>query len=213
MNINDFVKEKIAIAFTSPRQIQEFAKMCNGHNLKMSMTGLDACAWMLMEPKYLFNSSNGSNKVVYFVYDFNNVCGMSWCGDSNSDIGALNRHGYNVVPFEKFRECGDGIYTIVINCNGNDITTAKMIINGKVVKETHAKRNPGDKFDFKIGSRIAFDRLFERVRKDEEIEDCVYCAHFDKNSDYCRKINCRRAFTRSETADFDKKPIMFKKKR
>ena len=206
MNINDFVKEKIAIAFTSPKQIQEFAKMCNGHNLKMSMTGLDACACMLMEPKYLFNSSNGSNKVVYFVYDFNNVCGMSWCGDSNSDIGALNRHGYNVVPFEKFRERGDGIYTIVINCNGNDVTTAKMIINGKVVKETHAKRNPEDKFDFKIGSRIAFDRLFE---KKNDHDGCLGCVHLDKEDAYCKTINCRGAFPPSQN---EGKPDMYKRK-
>ena len=213
MNINDFVKEKIAIAFTSPKQIQEFANMCTGHNLKMSTTGLDACAWMLMGPDLLFDSCNGSNKVVHFLYDFKNICGMSWCGDSESEIDMITSCGWNILPFEKFRECADGIYTIVINCNGNDVTTAKMIINGKIVKETRAKRNPEDKFDFKIGSRIAFDRLFERVRKDEEIEDCVYCAHFEKNSEYCRKINCRRAFARFETADFDKKPIMFKKKR
>ena len=39
--------------------------------------------------------------------------------------------------------------------------------NGKVVKRTVAKCHPEDEFDFKVGSRIAYDRLFE---KDENVE-------------------------------------------
>lgn len=215
MTINDFITKRIAIAFTSPKQVEEFAKMCEGHRLKMQNTGVDACKWMMFEPEYLFDGLTIHNEVVHFIYDYMNATkgrGMSWFGDDPNEIKRLVRSGWNILPFEKFRECVDGIYTIVINCNGNDVTTAKMIINGKVVKETRAKRNPEDKFDFKVGARIAFDRLFERVLKDEDIPGCEYCVHFDRNSEYCQKINCQRAFARWETADFDQKPIKFKYK-
>ena len=39
--------------------------------------------------------------------------------------------------------------------------------NGKVIKRTVAKCHPEDEFDFKVGSKLAYDRLFE---KDENVE-------------------------------------------
>jgi len=50
-------------------------------------------------------------------------------------------------------------YQIIIDCDG-DTTTAKMIVNGKEVKTAQAKRNPADKFNWKMGAQLAFDRLF-----------------------------------------------------
>ena len=39
--------------------------------------------------------------------------------------------------------------------------------NGKVTKRTVAKCHPEDEFDFKVGSKLAYDRLFEKKTKNE----------------------------------------------
>lgn len=50
-------------------------------------------------------------------------------------------------------------YQITIDCDG-DTTTARMIINGKEVKTAKATRNPDDKFNWKLGAQLAFERLW-----------------------------------------------------
>lgn len=52
-------------------------------------------------------------------------------------------------------------YEIVIRSDGK-ITRAEMIINGKTVKKCNARCNPRDKFNFKIGADLAFNRLFSK---------------------------------------------------
>lgn len=57
-------------------------------------------------------------------------------------------------------------YQIIIECDG-DTTTAKMIVNGKEVKQATAKRNPADKANWRIGAQVAFDRLWAKQEKPE----------------------------------------------
>lgn len=59
-------------------------------------------------------------------------------------------------------------YRIVIECDGGDITNAEMIVNGKTVRKSNAKRNPEDRFDFKVGAEYAFNRLFEKEEKEKK---------------------------------------------
>lgn len=55
-------------------------------------------------------------------------------------------------------------YQIIINC-WDDTTHAEMFVNGIRVKETKAKRNPADKFNWRIGAQTAFNRLWEKKKK------------------------------------------------
>lgn len=55
----------------------------------------------------------------------------------------------------------DPKYEIVIRSDGK-ITRAEMIINGKTVKKSKARCNPRDKFNFKIGADLAFNRMFSK---------------------------------------------------
>lgn len=54
-------------------------------------------------------------------------------------------------------------YQIIINCY-DDTTHAEMFVNGIRVKETKAKRNPADKFNWRIGAQTAFNRLWEKKK-------------------------------------------------
>ena len=55
---------------------------------------------------------------------------------------------------------------IVITTDGKT-TTAKMYLDEKLIDEKTAKCSPDDKFDFKVGARIAFDRLVGEEEKKE----------------------------------------------
>ncbi len=55
-------------------------------------------------------------------------------------------------------------YKIVIDCN-DDFTTARMFVDGYPVKGAVAKRNPADKFNWRIGAQTAFNRLWEKKKK------------------------------------------------
>lgn len=71
----------------------------------------------------------------------------------------LNPGFFTVSPVAKYR--------ITIESDG-DTTTAKMIVNGKEVKTTTAKRNPADKANWRIGAQTAFDRMWAKQEKPEK---------------------------------------------
>lgn len=60
--------------------------------------------------------------------------------------------------------CPHPDYQIVITCH-EDTTYADMFVNGHKVKEAKAKRNPADKFNWRIGAQMAFNRLWEKKKK------------------------------------------------
>lgn len=54
-------------------------------------------------------------------------------------------------------------------------TYAVMRENGKVIKRSEAKCSPEDEFDFEVGAKLAFDRLFEKP----------FVPHLEYKSDNC----------------------------
>lgn len=86
----------------------------------------------------------------------------------NGKLTQSNGHyDRNVVDFDKinFQKCKH--YRIVIDCDG-DMTRAIMTIDGKEIKGAIARRNPADKFDWKKGAALAFERLWNSPRKAEK---------------------------------------------
>ena len=83
-------------------------------------------------------------------------------------------------------------YKIVIECDGTT-TTARMEINGKEVKTAQAKRNPADKFSWRVGAETAFGRLFfkkhgEKKERPFKAGDRVVCV---KESDGNYDVVCK----------------------
>lgn len=165
MTIKDFVTKKIAIAFTSPEQIKEFAKMCEGHNLKMCNGGDDAFEWMKNGKKELFDGNFFfyPNKVIHFAYHFyyegHMGDGLCWSGNDTIDDPHYTDVGWKIVTFEEFKK-NVARYRIVIESDG-DVTNAVMCIDGKIIRNATAKRNPEDKFNFVTDARVAFDRMLK----------------------------------------------------
>lgn len=55
-------------------------------------------------------------------------------------------------------------YQILIDCDGTT-TTATMTINDREIKTAIARRNPADEFDWRKGSALAFERLWNSPKK------------------------------------------------
>lgn len=75
--------------------------------------------------------------------------------------------GYEIVQAEDIMppETKAPRYEIKIVCDDDlTVTTAQMIVNGRVVKTTKSTRNPLDKFDLHTGCILAFSRLFRRKK-------------------------------------------------
>lgn len=60
-------------------------------------------------------------------------------------------------------------YEIIIKCTG-DLTYAQMYVNDELVKTEFARRNPADKFKWRIGAQTAFNRLWEKKKKPVVLE-------------------------------------------
>lgn len=58
-------------------------------------------------------------------------------------------------------------YDIHISSDGKT-TTARFYVNGQVVRRAEANCHPDDRFNFKTGAEVAFDRLFEKQRKEKK---------------------------------------------
>lgn len=192
--VQKFIDEKIAIAFTNPKQIREFAEMIKPFNL--NGCGEPAYDWLMRSAERLFDSPIfGKHAFVHLVYNFRArefADKVSWSpNDTIDDPHYLNR-GWRIMSFETFKNLGKTLkmgeqeekYKIEIVCDGDKVTVAKMIINGETVKTAEARRNPTDKFNFRIGAEYAFGRLFGRERSPFEVGDRVVCVNAKRKNGY-----------------------------
>lgn len=108
---------------------------------------------------------NGDEKATDFIPDCS-VLEIGFYGDGR--LTHSSGHGdRNVVDFDQIEFPRSNFYRIVIYCDGTT-TTATMTINGREIKTAIARRNPEDKFDWKKGADLAFDRLWNSQKKAEK---------------------------------------------
>ena len=138
--MKDFITQPIAVR-VGQKYKEEFLKMCEAEGLK----------W-----------KDGTTAATFtpFRYGDNLTIGYNVPGEPKglgyAEARAYREHDIKVVDFKDFAAPR---YQIIIDCDGKT-TTAKMMVDGKVVKTGVAKYNPTDKFDFSIGAKTAFDRLW-----------------------------------------------------
>lgn len=153
---------------------------------------------------------------VRYIHTIKTLCGKS------GTIVAINRDVFGV----KFDECAFILHTlegrceesrgwwckeeeieylnaqrIVIEEEGRE-TIATLYVDNKPSKTAKAKCNPEDKQDFKIGAYLAFDRLFEKPKRDTDFKlgDIVRFRTWEDmeeefGSDAHGDIQCKPAFT------------------
>ena len=104
-----------------------------------------------------------------FVFE-DHGCGLGLCIGSNRKVP-------NVLYKDVIKNVNN--YQIIIDCDG-DTTTARMIINGKEVKTAQAKRNPADKFNWKLAADLAFVRLWGEKKMVKEVKRPAFAGEYIK---------------------------------
>lgn len=97
--------------------------------------------------------------------------------------------GRNVVDFDQIDFCPcKTSYQILIDCDSTT-TTATMTINGREVKTAIARRNPADKFDWRKGAELAFERLWNSQRKAEKKPEVREVKRYANPGEYIKIVN------------------------
>lgn len=121
---------------------------------------------------------------------YNNYDDIRWAGSGRRTI----EFSYHYYPYYIYlnidkkiswsNECSSKIIEIKLDDLFNSLFKQEIHItrknqevhailkeNGKVIKRTIAKCHPEDEFDFKMGSKLAYDRLFEKDNKNGQAKN------------------------------------------
>lgn len=97
--------------------------------------------------------------------------------------------GRNVVDFDQIDFCPyKTSYQILIDCDGTT-TTATMTINGREIKTAIARRNPADKFNWRKGAELAFERLWNSQRKAEKKPEVREVKRYANPGEYIKIVD------------------------
>ena len=149
--MDDFIAGKFAVMTGEGPELKRFLDMCEERGLK----------WESKDNAKDYDPSGMYSDYLTLAYAFDDFSGLG-CSDKDYFVG----EGLKVIDFFELTpdEKPKKKYDILIQCRG-DKTEAHMYVNGVEVKTTKARRNPADKFSFRIGAQTAFDRLWERSKK------------------------------------------------
>lgn len=97
--------------------------------------------------------------------------------------------GVPIIDYKDFvDEKAPACYQITITCDGTT-TTATMNINGREIKTAIARRNPADKFDWKKGAELAFERLWNSQRKVEKKPEVREVKRYANPGEYIKIVD------------------------
>lgn len=161
--INDFFAGKVDIRCKNNKQALSLLKECDKRGV-------------------VWNNNLKATSILHLMP----VLEMDFFG--NGRLTQSNGHDErNVVDFDKinFQKCKH--YRIVIDCDG-DTTRAIMTIDGKEIKGAVARRNPEDKFNWRKGAELAFDRLWNSQRKAGEKPEVREVKRWAEPGEYIRIV-------------------------
>lgn len=129
---------------------------------------------------------NGDEKATDFIPNYS-VLEISFYGNSKltQSSGHTDR---NVVDFDQIEFPQSNFYRIVIYCDGTT-TTATMTINDREIKTAIARRNPADKFNWKKGAELAFERLWNSHKKAEKKPEAREVKRYANPGEYIKIVD------------------------
>lgn len=173
--MKDFKEKRIAVR-VGKEHMAEFLRMCEEEGLRWRHGEKPTAFNPAVERAYIWNGSDHC-VTLHCKYGAGH---MMW-----GSRKGYEEDGLTIVDFEEFAT--QPRYKITIECDGTT-TTARMEINGKEVKTAKAKRNPADKFDWRIGAETAFRRLFGKKEEKKpgvfKVGDRVVCVEATDGNRY-----------------------------
>lgn len=164
-SINDFFAGKVDIRCKNNKQALSLLKECDKRGV-------------------VWNNNLKATSILHLMP----VLEMDFFG--NGRLTQSNGHDErNVVDFDQIDFCPcKPSYQILIDCDGTT-TTATMTINGREIKTAIARRNPADKFDWRKGAKLAFDRLWGSQRKAEKKPEVREVKRYANPGEYIKIAN------------------------
>lgn len=164
-SINDFFAGKVDIRCKNNKQALSLLKECDKRGV-------------------VWNNNLKATSILHLMP----VLEMDFFG--NGRLTQSNGHDErNVVDFDQIDFCPcKPSYQILIDCDGTT-TTATMTINGREIKTAIARRNPADKFDWKKGAELAFERLWNSQRKAEKKPEVREVKRYANPGEYIKIVN------------------------
>lgn len=172
--MEDFVKGKFAVKLNTKRQITKLLDMCARKKLR----------WFTGERPWYFASRLYQCELpIILIHNTKKITGLAWL-----------EHKYFSIfdkPMVDFTELFQG-YQITIDCDGTT-TTATMTINGREIKTAIARRNLEDKFDWRKGAEVAFERLWNSQREAVEKPEVREVKRYAKVGEYIKIVDAEGA--------------------
>lgn len=161
-SINDFFAGKVDIRCKNNKQALSLLKECDKRGV-------------------VWNNNLKATSILHLMP----VLEMDFFG--NGRLTQSNGHDErNVVDFDQIDFCPcKPSYQILIDCDGTT-TTATMTINGREIKTAIDRRNPADKFDWKKGAELAFERLWKSQKKAEKKPEVREVKRWAKPGEYIK---------------------------
>lgn len=149
--MKDFIDGKFAVK-VNQKNCKDFLELCAKHRLR----------WASGEKANEFTPDFDKPKAEIIIEYEKRPDGMCLAYGKPSWI---EKYEIAVIDYKDFEdEKAPTHYQITIDCDGTN-TTATMTIGGREIKTAIARRNPEDKFDWKKGAELAFERLWNSQRK------------------------------------------------
>lgn len=175
--MKDFKEKKIAVR-VGQKHVKEFLRMCEAEGL-----------WWRsgVKPTEFVPSKYGEELSITFHcnYGFGNLM--------YGKASTYTEQGITIVDFADFsKQPAPTHYKITIECDGTT-TTARMEVNGREVKARQAKRNPADKFSWRIGAETAFARLWDdkvKTKPDKAVREVKRTAKVGEWVKIVNKFGC-----------------------
>ena len=172
--MRDFTTKPIAVR-VGQKHVREFLQMCEDEGLRWHNCN---------KPMEFVPSLFGDDLSI--TANSESAKGKLMCSPAKHYRCCMNME---VVDFEDFAG-NHPKYRIVIESDGKD-TKAVMEVNGEKVRESEAKLHPNDKFSWRTGAEIAFDRLWVKYdllaggcTSDFRVGDRVVCVKHELISNY-----------------------------
>lgn len=177
--MKDFIDGKFAVK-VNQRNCKDFLKLCAKHRLRWA-SGEKANEFTIN-----FDIFEGDIVIIHEMRP-NGMC-LAYI------VPSYAGYGVPIIDYKDFKDAKKpDHYQITIVCDGTT-TTATMTINGREIKTAIARRNPADKFDWKKGAELAFERLWNSPKKLGEKPEVREVKRFAKPGEYIKIVNAEDAY-------------------
>ena len=159
-----FMQHEVVIHTPTKKQFNAFIRLCTDRGIAIGCTKQEQPLYNSFKENTIFLLSN--HTLPPRTAKPGIVRRVGTITEEYLDVSPMWVFENTIIPIVEFSDIFSEANfkyhpVITISCDGKT-TVAQMIKRGKIVKETSAKCNPKDDFNYQTGVKLAIDRLFSK---------------------------------------------------